>query len=153
IVARLPMVARVEGIHDHDQGVVGLMALDIAAGRRWPVFFDGQRYMGAVEANVAALFTLVLGHRPAVVALAPTLFFGLFVAGQFWVWRRWNETGTARLAAAFSIICAPLPALWSFVPRGGYIEVMAWGIAVLGIYHARVQSETPRLSTAGQVGW
>ena len=42
-------MARIEGALDHDQSVVGLMALDIAAGRRWPVFFDGQRYMGALE--------------------------------------------------------------------------------------------------------
>ncbi len=49
LAARLPFVVRSEGALDHDQSVVGLMALDIAAGRRFPIFFDGQRYMGAVQ--------------------------------------------------------------------------------------------------------
>src|SRR5689334_17725698 len=72
------LASRIEGALDDDQSVVGLMALDIAAGRRWPIYFDGQRYMGAVEAYVAAAFVRLLGHGPAVVALAPTLAAALF---------------------------------------------------------------------------
>lgn len=36
LLARRPLLQRIEGILDHDQAVVGLMAQDIAAGRRWP---------------------------------------------------------------------------------------------------------------------
>src|SRR5262245_64342258 len=78
IAARGLLVARIEGALDHDQSVVGLMALDIAEGRRWPIFFDGQRYMGALEPYTAAAFVAVLGHSPGVVALAPLVYFGLF---------------------------------------------------------------------------
>ncbi len=46
LVARSVMVSRVEGVIEHDQAIVGLMALDIAEGRRWPIFFDGQRVHG-----------------------------------------------------------------------------------------------------------
>jgi hypothetical protein len=37
--ARGLLLARIEGPLDHDQSVVGLMALAIAAGRRCPIFF------------------------------------------------------------------------------------------------------------------
>src|SRR5437870_1793707 len=56
LVARWPLLARVEGVLDDDQSVVGLMAMDIAGGRRLPIYFDGQRYMGAIEAYTAAAF-------------------------------------------------------------------------------------------------
>src|SRR5436190_2165087 len=70
IAARALLVGRIEGALDHDLSVVGLMALDIAAGRRWPVFFDGKRYMGALESYTAASFVAAFGHSPIVVALA-----------------------------------------------------------------------------------
>src|SRR4051794_41698486 len=90
IAVRALLVARIEGALDHDQSIVGLMALDIAAGRRWPIFFDGQRYMGAIEPYVAALCVALFGHTPVVIALAPWLFFGLFVAGEDGPLRCWG---------------------------------------------------------------
>src|SRR5579864_8559589 len=99
MLARFPLLARIEGLLDHDQGVVGLMALDIAKGRRWPIFFDGQRYMGALEAYTAAVFVWLFGHSPEVVALAPVLYFGMFVAGQYVLWRLWDGRTAGHLAA------------------------------------------------------
>src|SRR4051812_14273080 len=133
IAARGLLVARIEGALDHDQSVVGLMALDIAEGRRWPIFFDGQRYMGAVEPYTAAAFVAAFGHSPGVVALAPLAFFGLFAAGQFALWRRWSDRPTGHLAALLTVVCAPMPAVWSIVPRGGYVEVLAWALPVLAV--------------------
>src|SRR5579864_5131591 len=103
MLARFPLLARIEGLLDHDQGVVGLMALDIATGRRWPIFFDGQRYMGALEPYTAAALVKLFGHSPAVVALAPLLFFGLFAAGQYILWRQWADGRTGHLAALFAV--------------------------------------------------
>ena len=134
--ARGALAARIEGVLDDDQSVVGLMALDIAAGRRLPIFFDGQRYMGAVEAYVAAVFEWLLGHSPAVVALAPTLFFALFAAGQYALWRTWADRATGHLAALLTVVGAPMLALWGVAPRGGYSEVLAWAVLALGIYRA-----------------
>ncbi len=136
LIARAPLVARIESVLDHDQSIVGLMALDIAAGRRFPIFFDGQRYMGALEPYVAALMVACFGHSPRTVALAPWLFCGLFVAGQYALWRCWSDRATAHLAALVSIIGAPMLVLWSIVPRGGYIELLAWALPVLAIYRA-----------------
>ena len=119
LAARAPFVARIEGILDHDQSIVGLMALDIAAGRRFPIFFDGQRYMGAVEPYVAGLLVALFGHSPVVVALAPWLFFGLFVAGQYVLWRCWGDRLTGHLAALVSVLCcADAGALGDRAARG-----------------------------------
>jgi hypothetical protein len=150
---RAPLAARIEGMLDDDQGVVGLMALDIASGRRWPIFFDGQRYMGAVEAYTAAAFVVVFGHSPAVVALAPLLFFGLFVAGQFAAWRLWAGRPTGHLAALVTAVGSPMLALWSVAPRGGYSELLAWALPVLMVYRKLTRPGAGRLSPLTQVGW
>jgi hypothetical protein len=153
IVFRAPLVARVEGILDHDQSVVGLMALDIAEGRRWPIFFDGQRYMGAVEAYLAAGFVAVLGHSPRVVALAPLVAFGVFAGGQYALWRRWKDRATGHLAAMITVVGSPMLALWSIVPRGGYIELLAWALPVLGLYRKVIQPDGGIRSRFGEFGW
>jgi hypothetical protein len=153
LAARAPFVARIEGILDHDQSIVGLMALDIAAGRRFPIFFDGQRYMGAVEPFVAGLAVALFGHSPAVVALAPWLFFGLFAAGQFALWRRWDDRLTGHLAALVSVVCAPMLLAWSIVPRGGYIELLAWALPVLAVYRALTDPGARPLGRAAQAAW
>jgi hypothetical protein len=153
IAARGPLVARVEGVLDHDQSVVGLMALDIAEGRRWPIFFDGQRYMGAVEAYLAAAFVAVLGHSPTVVALAPLCSFGAFAGGQYALWRRWGDRATGHLAALVTAVGSPMFALWSIVPRGGYIELLAWALPVLGVYREAIRPAGVPPSRARQFGW
>jgi hypothetical protein len=146
-------VARIEGVLDHDQSIVGLMALDIAAGRRWPIFFDGQRYMGAVEAYLAAVFVRIFGHSPAIVALSPLVFFGLFAAGQYLLWRHWADRPSGHLAALITVLSAPMPALWAIVPRGGYIEILFWGLPVLGVYRAITDPSARPLSPVRQAGW
>jgi hypothetical protein len=153
LAARAPLVARVEGVLDHDQSIVGLMALDIAAGKRWPIFFDGQRYMGAIEPYVAGALVALFGHSPVVVAMAPWLFFGLFVAGQFALWRCWGDRLTGHLAALISVLCAPMLALWAIVPRGGYIELLAWAVPVLGVYRAWTRPRVADPPPWQQAGW
>jgi hypothetical protein len=153
LAARSFLLARVEGVLEHDQAIVGLMALDIAEGRRLPIFFDGQRYMGAVEAYTAAIFVKLFGHTPLTVALAPTFYFGLLAAGQFAAWRRWSSRATGHLAALFTVVCSPFLALWSVVPRGGYTEVLAWGLATLAVYRCTTQPDRPPFSRAAQFGW
>jgi hypothetical protein len=153
LAARWPLVARIEGALDHDQSVVGLMALDIAAGRRFPIFFDGQRYMGAIEPYVAAGFVRVFGHGLTVVALAPWLVFGLFVAAQFAVWRHWEGRATGHLAATLTLIGAPLITVWGLIPRGGYVEMLAWALPTLAAYRVLTRAGRGRPSPALQAAW
>lgn len=153
LVARSAMVARAEAVLEHDQAVVGLMALDIAEGRRWPIFFDGQRYMGALEAYTAAILVRVFGHSPASIAMAPTLYFAALVAGQFAAWRAWRGRACGHLAALFTLACSPMMAIWGVVPRGGYAEVLAWGLAATVVYRRVTRPDRPPLGLAAQFGW
>ncbi len=153
MVARLAFLARAEGLLDHDQATVGLMAMDIAKGLRWPIFFDGQRYMGALEPYTAALFVRLLGHSPAVVALAPAFYFALFVAGQYWLWRRWADRPTGHLAALLTVSCAPLLAIWSVIPRGGYTVILFWALPTLWVYRQLTRPEADEPSRPAQLGW
>lgn len=153
LLARAPFVARVEGVLDHDQSVVGLMALDIAHGRRFPIYFDGQRYMGAVEAYAAAAFVRAFGHTPGVIALAPLVAFGLFAAGQFAVWRHWRDRATGHLAAALTVLGSPMLVLWGIVPRGGYVEFLAWALPTLACYRALARRDAPTPHPAAQTAW
>lgn len=128
------------------------MALDIAAGRRLPIFFDGQRYMGALEAYTAAAFVRAFGHSPAIVAFAPLLFFGLFAAGQFALWRSWQNRGTGHLAALFAVVGSPMLVVWEVVPRGGYVELLAWAVAAIWLYRTVARRGASRLSLWKQLG-
>lgn len=129
------------------------MALDISQGARFPIFFYGQRYMGALEAYVAAALVRLLGHSPSVVALAPLLFFALFVAEQYAVWRIWSGKRTANLAALITLIGSPFLALWSVASRGGYTVVLAWALPVLACYRRAVEPGAPPLSRSRLFGW
>ncbi|HEY2158904.1 MAG TPA: hypothetical protein VGH33_24955 [Isosphaeraceae bacterium] len=153
LLARSVMVSRIEGVIEHDQAIVGLMALDIAEGRRLPIFFDGQRYMGALEAYTAAIFVKLFGHSPASVAMAPTLYFAWLVAGQFVAWRAWKGRTCGHLAALFTLACSPMMAIWSVIPRGGYTEVLAWGLATMVVYRRVTRSDQPPIGRLAQLGW
>ena len=152
-LARWPLVARAEGLLDHDQAVVGLMALDISQGKRLPIFFDGQRYMGAIEGHLAGLFVRWFGHAPSVVALAPLLLFGVFVGSQYLVWRTWRDRETGILAALFTLIGGPMLVAWGTVPRGGYIELLAWALPTLHIYRRVTRPGAQPFSAGKQAGW
>jgi hypothetical protein len=150
---RSPILAKIEGLLDHDQAVVGLMALDISKGERLPIFFDGQRYMGALEAYTAAIFVKFLGHSPWTVALAPTFYFALFVAAQYALWRLFRDRTTGHVAALVATVGSPMLAVWSVASRGGYTVILAWGTLVLIAYRAVVLPRERPLPPARRFGW
>ncbi len=65
LAIRLTLLIRADWLSDFDESVIGIMALEIADGRR-PVFFAGQPYLGAVEAYlVSGLFGVTEPGRQA----------------------------------------------------------------------------------------
>ena len=153
MAVRAPFVWRIEGMLDHDQSVVGLMALDIAAGRRFPIFFDGQRYMGAIEAYIAAAFVLVRGirrrsSRCAFVRLLRVQWQPIFrlVALARAIDRTSRGGHRGRGVADVGSL--------GIVPRGGYIECLAWALPTLWAYRALACPRAPDLiaSTANTLG-
>jgi hypothetical protein len=109
--------------------------------------------MGALEAYTAAVFVRLFGHSPAVVAMAPTFYFALLVAGQFAAWRAWKGRACGHLAALFTLACSPMMAIWSVIPRGGYTEVLAWGLATMAVYRRATRPDRPPFGLLAQLGW
>src|SRR5262249_32113726 len=83
----------------------------------------------------------------------PLVYFGLFTAGQYLIWRTWANRPRGHLAALVTVLSAPMPALWSIVPRGGYVEVLAWALPVLGASRYLTRANAPPLGRVARFGW
>lgn len=129
---RIPFLVWTGAGIDADEAVLGLMASHIGAGERFPIWYYGQQYMGALEAWVAAPSVLLLG--PTRLALKITaLLFGLLFTGTTWALaRRIFRSEAIATAAGLCAAFGPLfLTLWSLKLRGGFVSIWALGQAVL----------------------
>jgi len=134
LLVRWPLIDRGETLLHSDEAIVGIMAQDIAAGRSKPVFFYGQRYMGALEAYVVAGL-LGLVNRPIVaLRLAPALFFAAMVGVQYAMLTRWRGRVCGLAGGLVLLASSPMFAQWSISARGGYVEILLWGTLLLWAY-------------------
>jgi len=134
--ARAPFIVRGETLLHSDEAIVGIMAQDVAEGRRWPIYFYGQRYMGALEAYVIAGLLPLVDDPLIALRLGPALFFAALVAAQYLMLTQWLGRGGGWTAAACLVLAAPMFVQWSVSARGGYIEVLLWGTLLLWAYSA-----------------
>lgn len=90
-----------------DEGVVGIMGLDILAGRAPTCYWYGQEYMGTLESILAAPFIAALG--PTVAALrAPSLVAAALAVFLIYLFLARYCGGWAALTAAVLIAIAPV---------------------------------------------
>lgn len=94
---------------DSDQAVFGLMAKDIAAGRAYPLFMYGQRYMVPIGAWLCAPLLGVLGTSVFTLKL-PMLVMNLTIAALLWLSLR-REPGVGPYGAAVATLPFALPAV------------------------------------------
>ncbi len=134
LLARAPFVQRGETLLHSDEAIVGLMAQDIAAGRQLPIYFYGQRYMGALEAYAVASASSLFDNPIHALRFAPAFFFALMVAVQYLMLTRWFSRRGGLMGALALIACAPMFMQWSISARGGYVEILLWGSALLWAY-------------------
>ena len=127
LLARWPFIERGQTIVHHDEATVGLMAQDIARGEHFPIYFYGQRYMGALEAYVVAALLPWCSNQAVALRLGPALFLAALVAVQFLMCARWFGRWGGCVAAGSLICLAPMGMHWTISARGGYIEIMLWG--------------------------
>jgi hypothetical protein len=155
LIARWPFIVRGETLLHSDEAIVGLMAQDIAEGSRFPIYFYGQRYMGALEAYVIAALRPLCDEPITALRLGPACFFAVLVAVQFLMLSRWfgrlgGLTGALALLAA-----APMFVQWSISARGGYIEILVWASLLWWAYSEWFVAPRPathrplRLATLG----
>jgi hypothetical protein len=71
LVARLPQLLSPNLLLEGDECILGLMAMHVASGREFPVFFYGQKYgLSIVEAPAAALSFVIFGAGAVPLKLA-----------------------------------------------------------------------------------
>ncbi|MCG8408748.1 MAG: glycosyltransferase family 39 protein [Phycisphaerales bacterium] len=134
LMARWPFVERGETLLHSDEAIVGLMAQDIAAGQRFPIYFYGQRYMGALEAYAIAALSPLFDNPIHALRFGPACFFALMVVVQFCMLTRWLGRRGGMVGVAVLLAASPMFMQWSISARGGYIEIMLWGSALLWAY-------------------
>lgn len=134
LAIRSPLILRGETLLHSDEAIVGLMAQDIAEGTRFPLYFYGQRYMGALEAYVVAALLPFFANPIHALRTAPALFFAAMVAVQYLMLTRWLGRRAGFVGAAVLLCGPPMFAQWTISARGAYVENLLWGTLLLWAY-------------------
>src|SRR5438067_2635953 len=113
-----------------DESVVGLMALHIQAGE-FPAFYWGQPYLGSLEAYLVAAALALAGPSNLVLKAVPGLAYLAFVLLLFLGARRAFGNRVALLSALYFALPPSFLAFWSVKARGGYVELLALGQALI----------------------
>ena len=92
---------------DSDQAVFGLMARDLAAGRSFPMFMYGQRYLLAVSVWLCAPLFAVLGASIATLKL-PLFLMNIAVVAMLWRGLR-QEPGLGPWGTTLAILPFAIP--------------------------------------------
>ncbi|MDQ2830000.1 MAG: glycosyltransferase family 39 protein [Chloroflexota bacterium] len=137
LVVRVALIVRAPGVLDGDEALVGIQAESIAAGaaRPLPVYFYGQHYMGALEAYLAAGVFRLVGPSVVALRLVPLAFALLLVLLTYELARRVVGRQAALVAALLAALAPLYPAVWSLKARGGYVETLVFGSALLIVTH------------------
>ncbi len=140
---RWPFIARGETLLHNDEAIVGIMAQDIADGSHYPIYFYGQRYMGALEAYVIAAASPLFADPIHALRFGPACFFALMVFVQYLMLARWFGRFAAVVGAAVLLCAPPMIMQWTISARGGYVEILLWGSMLLWAYSEWFVPPTP----------
>ena len=133
LLSRAPLVAVAYGIPSSDAAIHGVMSLHIAEGKHHPVFAYGESYDGSLKAHVSALLARVSGEPVMSFTLASVLFYGGFVVALFALARTILPRGEAAMAAGLAVLSPGFLTAWGVKADGSYVEVLAFGTAVLAL--------------------
>ena len=133
LLLRMIMLATAERRLDCDEAMTGIMSLDIATGRNFPMFFYGNGYNGgaAFEAYLSAAGIAIVYPSVFIVKLAPTL---IWFASALFFASLCNQvlSGSRRwLAVTFYCFGTPFFIEWSMTARGGYVETLLVSVLLL----------------------
>ncbi|MCW5852809.1 MAG: hypothetical protein KIT87_22245 [Anaerolineae bacterium] len=127
---------------DGDEAVLGLMSLHTLRGEFTPYFY-GQRYLGSLEAILAAAFIGVLGPSVLAFRLVAPLLYGVFLVLVFFHLRRVWGPLTARIG--IFLFALPTYLLLYCIYRPGLSAglVLGLGVGILHLTLTRPNSPTP----------
>ncbi len=147
LAVRAFLIVRAPGVLDGDEALVGLQAQSIATGTAHPlpVFFYGQHYMGSLEAYLCAAVFRLIGPSVPALRLAPLLCALLLVLLTYDLARRVAGRQPAAIAALLTALPPLYVGVWSVKARGGYVETLALGTALLIVTHRLLYGPGKRL--------
>ncbi len=142
LLLRLALVAVGWPETDSDEATTGIQALHILQRGEHPIFYYGVRYMGALEAYLAAIAFRVFGPSLFSLRLGTLLLALLALGAVYLLARRLYSLGLALLGLALLAIGpaeALLRELWS---GGGYAETLCFGalVMLLGMWLAQTSA-------------
>jgi hypothetical protein len=113
-----------------DEGTVGLMGLHVMKGE-FPVFFYGQKFMGAIEAYLYGVFFLFVGASPLTLELLPTLLSILFILLTYLLAKKIFGSKVALISASLLALPPYFLLMWTHEARLHYSLVLIFGNLIL----------------------
>ncbi len=116
---------------DFDTGTVELMAVNIAGGEDFPLFWYGLHYAGALEAYVAAAMIKLFGFSELALTLSPVLFSILWIIGTYLLFSEIINRKAGLVAAIAAVFSGYYSWYYSFALSGGYAVILSLGILIM----------------------
>src|SRR5262245_38062668 len=153
LVARLPQLLSPNLLLEGDECVLGLMAMHVARGREFPVFFYGQKYgLAIIEAPAAALSFMTFGTGPQALKLALLV---VWIVGLCAYFLAFSRPLGPRRSFWIALLLALMPA-WaaaSMKAWSGYITAFsATGVAFHLIVRNEQEGSMPWLAAGATSG-
>ncbi len=126
ILIRIPFILSREFLLPGDEVMFGLMGNHILQGEL-PIFYWGQSYLGALEAYVTALFSLVIGMSGLTVQLGGFFFYILFLVTNYFLIKKVFNFDAAFFTTLLLVIAPTMILELSIRALGGYSEILFLG--------------------------
>jgi hypothetical protein len=145
LVLRVALAAVGWPATDSDEATMGIEALHIAGRGEHPVFFYGQRYMGVLEAYLAAGAFRLFGSSLFALRLGTLLLAVAGLGAIYLLVRRLYSPGIALFALALLAVGPAEPLLRELWSGGGYAETLCFGalVMLLGAWLVGTAATTP----------
>lgn len=135
-----------------DEATSGLVALHIAQGREFPLFFYGQYYMGALESYLAAPLFLLAGPSTLALRLPNLLLYAIFLMLMWHLTRRLYGPWLAVATIAVLALGSDRIVKNQLIAGGGYPEMNPAG-ALLMLLAVRLGLGSVRRRELAYAGW
>lgn len=146
VLARLPQFLSGNLLPDGDESVLGLMALHMAEGRAFPLFFYGQQYGFCLPETLLAAGAFILFGVSTTALKAAML--ALWAIGWFFTVASLRRLAGWRAACIAGVLLAVCPAwaVWALKARGGYLTAFALSGLALWLISREIAASPGRSS-------
>lgn len=110
-----------------EEGTMGIEAMHILLRGEHPVYFYGQRYMGAGEAYIGSLAFRLFGVSIVSLRLGMIACYALFMLGVFWLAHLLYSRRVALVSLAVLVLGTPFTLQIELLADGGKAETLAFG--------------------------